>query len=201
MTLVAAKTASRYVDDEVVQRLLKAMDFTVFFATAMFYTATFASRPDAPNGTSIIAFFSLALTFLCLLLLRNLGLYKASALVNGGWTFLKSAAAVNIAGVAAYKSFDYFLKRFGLSLAGTIEPKPGIEPSPTHINALIPRAKSEGVKLVIIEPNRRRSTPEYLAKAIGAKLMVLPALVGGNDQAKDYLQLFDYNVRQLTGAR
>lgn len=109
MTLVAAKTASRYVDDEVVQRLLKAMDFTVFFASAMFYTATFASRPDAPNGTSIIAFFSLALTFLCLLLLRDLGLYKASALVNGNRTFLKSAAAVIIAGAAAYKSLDYFL--------------------------------------------------------------------------------------------
>src|SRR3990170_457668 len=109
MTSVAAKTSSRYVDDEVVQRLLKAMDFTVFLATAMFYTATFASRPDAPNGTSIIAFFSLALAFLCLLLLRDLGLYKASALVNGYWTFLKSAAAVIIAGAAAYKSLDYFL--------------------------------------------------------------------------------------------
>jgi Undecaprenyl-phosphate glucose phosphotransferase len=107
MTLVAAKTASRYVDDEVVQRLLKALDFTVFFATTMFYTATFAVH--APNGTSIIAFFSLALTFLCLLLLRDLGLYKASAMVNGGWTFLRSAAAVIIAGAAAYKSLDYFL--------------------------------------------------------------------------------------------
>ena len=75
MTAVAAKAASRYVDGEVVQRLLKALDFTVFFATTMFYTTTFAVR-DTPNGTSIIAFFSLALTFLCLLLMRDLGLYK-----------------------------------------------------------------------------------------------------------------------------
>jgi Undecaprenyl-phosphate glucose phosphotransferase len=107
MTLVAAKTASRYVDDEVVQRLLKAMDFTVFFATTMLCTATFTAH--VPNGTSIIAFFSLALTYLCLLLLRDLGLYKASAMVNGGWTFLRSASAVIIAGAAAYKSLDYFL--------------------------------------------------------------------------------------------
>ena len=49
------------------------------------------------------------MTFLCLLLLRDLGLYKASALVNGGWTFLKSAATLIIAGGAAYKSLDYFL--------------------------------------------------------------------------------------------
>jgi Undecaprenyl-phosphate glucose phosphotransferase len=107
MTAVAAKAASRYVDGEVVQRLLKALDFTVFIATMMFYTATFTLH--APNGTSIIAFFSLALTFLCLLLLRDLGLYKASALVNGGWTFLKSAATLIIVGSVAFKGLDYFL--------------------------------------------------------------------------------------------
>src|SRR5688572_3704229 len=44
--------------------------------------------------------------------------------------------------VTYHKSFDYFLKRFGLELVGTLEPKPGIEPSPTHINGLIPRVKS-----------------------------------------------------------
>ena len=107
MTAVAAKAASRYVDGEVVQRLLKALDFTVFIAITMFYTAT--STLHAPNGTSIIAFFSLALTFLCLLLLRDLGLYKASALVNGGWTFLQSAATLIIAGSVAFKGLDYFL--------------------------------------------------------------------------------------------
>lgn len=105
----AAKAASRYVDGEVVQRLLTVLDFTVFFATAMFFTTSFAGRFDNPNGVSIIAFFSLALTFLCLLLLRDLGLYKASALVNGGWTFLKSAATLIIAGCAAFKGLDYFL--------------------------------------------------------------------------------------------
>jgi zinc/manganese transport system substrate-binding protein len=103
--------------------------------------------------------------------------------------------------VTYHKSFDYFLKRFGLELVGTIEPKPGIEPSPTHINQLIPRAKSEGVNYVIIEPNRPRRTPEYVAEAIGAKLMLLPAQVGGNEHIKTYFDLFDYNVSQFTNAR
>ncbi len=109
MTAVAAKAASRYVDGEVVERLLKALDFSVFFSTAMFYTASFADRFDTPNGVPIIAFGSLALAFLSLLLLRDLGLYKATALVNGGWTFLKSAATLIIAGCAAFKALDYFL--------------------------------------------------------------------------------------------
>jgi len=43
-----------------------------------------------------------------------------------------------------------------------LEPKPGIEPSPTHINSLVPRAKEAGVKLVIIEPYRPRKTAEHV---------------------------------------
>jgi len=99
-----------------------------------------------------------------------------------------------------HKSFDYFLERFGLVLAGTIEPKPGIEPSPTHINALIPRAKEQGVKLVIIEPNRPRKTPAYVAESTGAKLVILPGLVGGAEKAKDYFALFDFDVGQIVEA-
>lgn len=99
-----------------------------------------------------------------------------------------------------HKSFDYFLERFGLVLVGTLEPKPGIEPSPTHLNALIPRAKEAGVKLVLIEPNRPRKTPTYVAEAIGAKLVAIPGLVGGAEKAGDYLALFDYDVARITEA-
>jgi ABC-type Zn uptake system ZnuABC Zn-binding protein ZnuA len=102
--------------------------------------------------------------------------------------------------ITYHKSFDYFLERFGLVLVGTIEPKPGIEPSPTHINALIPRAKEQGVKLVIIEPNRPRKTPTYVAESIGAKLLVLPTSVNGNEKVKDYFDLFDYDVAQIVTA-
>ena len=102
--------------------------------------------------------------------------------------------------VTYHKSLTYFLERFGLMLAGTIEPKPGVEPSPSYINALIPRLKTEGVKLVMIEPFRPRKTPEYVAQAIGAKLLLLPGSVGGNEQAKDYFSLFDYDVSQVATA-
>jgi zinc/manganese transport system substrate-binding protein len=102
--------------------------------------------------------------------------------------------------VTCHKSFDYFLERFGFELVGTVEPKPGVEPSPTYINALLPRIKNAGVKLVIEEPFRPRKTPEYIAQAIGARLLVLPEKVGGNDKVKDYFSLFDYNVAQISAA-
>jgi ABC-type Zn uptake system ZnuABC Zn-binding protein ZnuA len=99
-----------------------------------------------------------------------------------------------------HRSFDYFLERFGFVLVGTIEPRPGLEPSPAHINALIPKAKEAGVKLVLIEPNRPRRTPTQVAEAIGARLVLLPILVGGADKANDYVALFDYNVARLVEA-
>jgi zinc/manganese transport system substrate-binding protein len=102
--------------------------------------------------------------------------------------------------VTYHKSCDYFLDRFGLVLAGTLEPRPGLEPSPTHINSLILRAKEEGVKLVLIEPNRPRRTPSHVAESIGARVLTLPILVGGTEKAGDYLALFDYDVALVAEA-
>jgi len=102
--------------------------------------------------------------------------------------------------VTYHKSFDYFIDHFGLELAGTIEPKPGIEPSPTHISALIPRVKEQGVKLIMVESFRPRKTPEYVAKASGAKLLLLPGSVDANEKVKDYFALFDYDVAQIVQA-
>ncbi|HEY0456286.1 MAG TPA: metal ABC transporter substrate-binding protein [Verrucomicrobiae bacterium] len=102
--------------------------------------------------------------------------------------------------VTYHKSFTYFLERFGLELAATIEPKPGIEPSPSYINGVLPKLKSEGVKLVLIEPFRPRKTPEYVAQTIGAKLVLLPGSVGANEKTKDYMALFDYDIAQIVAA-
>jgi ABC-type Zn uptake system ZnuABC Zn-binding protein ZnuA len=102
--------------------------------------------------------------------------------------------------VSYHKSFNYFLERFGFELVGTIEPKPGIEPSASYVNALIPRLKDKQVKLVIIEPFRPRKTPEYVAQTIGARLLILPDKVGGNENAKDEISLFDYDVTQIAAA-
>jgi zinc/manganese transport system substrate-binding protein len=99
-----------------------------------------------------------------------------------------------------HKSFEYLAARYGFEIVGQIEPKPGLEPSPTHISALIPQAKAAGAKLVLMEPNRARKTPQFVADAIGAKLVVLPGLVGGSPEAKTCCDLIDCNLRALLKA-
>jgi zinc/manganese transport system substrate-binding protein len=103
--------------------------------------------------------------------------------------------------VAAYhKSYNYFFERYGLELVGTLEPKPGIEPSPSYVSSLVPKLKSAGVKLILIEPFRPTKTPEYVAHAIEGKVIRLASSVGGNENVKDYFALFDYDVAQIANA-
>ena len=102
--------------------------------------------------------------------------------------------------VTYHKTFPYFANRFNLNVVGSLEPKPGIPPSPTHINSLIPKMKNEGVKLILIEQFRERKVPEFVAAQTGAKVVILPIMVGGQKETDDYLALFDYTINQIVSA-
>lgn len=99
--------------------------------------------------------------------------------------------------VTYHKTFSYFAQRFNLNVVGELEQKPGIPPSPTHINNLIPMMKNGGVKLIIIEEFRERKTPEFVASQTGAKIVVLPIMAGGQKETEDYLSFFDYNIGKI----
>jgi ABC-type Zn uptake system ZnuABC Zn-binding protein ZnuA len=99
-----------------------------------------------------------------------------------------------------HKTYPYFAQRFGLEIVGELEPKPGIEPSPAHLRKLIPHARDSQVKFIVIESFRPHRTAETVAKEIGARVLILPDKVGAVEKVKDYFDLFDYAVAQLTAA-
>jgi zinc/manganese transport system substrate-binding protein len=100
--------------------------------------------------------------------------------------------------ITYHKSYEYFAAAFGLEVIGQLEPKPGIEPSATHIAQLVQRAKEAGVKFVLVEPYRPRRAAEQVAEAVGARMVVLPDKTGSTPEAKDYISLFDAIVSRLT---
>lgn len=102
--------------------------------------------------------------------------------------------------ITYHKSWTYFARRFGLDVVGYVEPKPGIPPSPAHINQLITLMKQEKVRLIIMEPYFSRSIPDLLSRETRAKVLVLPPSVGGAEGIKTYFDLFDYLIGQLTTA-
>ena len=56
------------------------------------------------------------------------------------------------------------------------------------------------IKLVLVEPFFDLKTPNAIARATGAEVLVLPPSVGGVKDASDYFALFDYNINLLITA-
>lgn len=102
-------------------------------------------------------------------------------------------------GVVVYhNSWPYFMQRFGLVTVGYLEFKPGIPPTPRHIEELIRTMKSKGVKILIKEEFYENRTPKKVAKETGAVIAVLET---ETEEAKgDYFSLFEGNIHRLAGA-
>jgi ABC-type Zn uptake system ZnuABC Zn-binding protein ZnuA len=99
--------------------------------------------------------------------------------------------------ISFHKSWSYFAHWLGLEIAGEVEPKPGIPPSPSHTAEVIQLVRSAGIKAILVEPFYDLSAPDQIARATGAKVLVLPTSIGGVDQAKDYISMMEYNITTL----
>ncbi len=102
--------------------------------------------------------------------------------------------------VVVHETWPYFARRFGLVVVAAVEPTPGVPPSPAALGALEERMRASGVRLLIAEPYASPGLVRQLASRSGARVVVLVPSVGGDPEARDYLALFDLNVRRLAAA-
>jgi len=102
--------------------------------------------------------------------------------------------------VAVHDTWPYFARRFGLVVAGTVEERPGIPPSPAYVATLIERMRASGVRLVVAEPGAPASLVRRIADGAGARVVTLAPSVGADPEAGDYLALFETNVTRLAAA-
>jgi len=101
---------------------------------------------------------------------------------------------------AYHNSWPYFEQRFGCKIAGFVEPKPGIPPSPKYLVQVIKAMKSKNIKIIIIEPYYPTKSAELVARNTGAIVVPIASEVGGQPGVDDYFQLFDYDVNELIKA-
>lgn len=102
--------------------------------------------------------------------------------------------------VVYHNSWIYFLSRFGLNQIGTVEDRPGIPPSPTHLANLIRRMKDARVNVLILETWSDRKLAERIATEAGARVVVLAHTVGALKGTNDYLGMLEHNVNALAQA-
>jgi len=118
---------------------------------------------------------------------------------TAGWT--KAMEPFRGAKVIVYHpQWIYLLTRFGLVQANTLEDRPGIPPSPSHVARVIRQMKDERIKVIIVEPWNDLRLATRIADEAGGRAIVLAPMVGGVKQAENYISTIDYNVRTLAEA-
>ncbi len=96
--------------------------------------------------------------------------------------------------------WPYFAHRFGLVIAGHMEPKPGIPPTTQHLQDLVRRMQTDAIKIVITSAYYDPRHGQFLAKHTGAQVLALANQVGARPGTDDYIAMIDYNVKQLAAA-
>ena len=102
--------------------------------------------------------------------------------------------------VTFHRTWSYFLSEFGMHYIGTLEPVPGVQPSPSHLIQLSQLMKKENVRLILQANYYRDKFANLLSDKTGARVLSLPPGVGGVPEAGDTIKLFDYLINTITKA-
>lgn len=129
---------------------------------------------------------------------RDAYLAKLDAKIAGWQALLQPFAGTKF--VSYHEHWPYFASRFKLDYVGTIELKPGIDPTPRHIEDLVTQMKADHVPIVIREPQFPEKVPTLIARQTGAKLITLPIMPGGVPHTDTYIEMMDYIVHTFAGA-
>jgi len=116
-----------------------------------------------------------------------------------GWE--KAAAPLRGTPVLVHhKSFVYLANWLGLQEVGTLEPKPGVEPSSGHLSALLAAQQTRPARVVLRTAYQPEGPSRWIADKTGIPALMLPYTVGGSERAGDLFGLFDDSVQRLLQA-
>lgn len=101
--------------------------------------------------------------------------------------------------VTYHKNYNYFLRRFGLYQYGTLEARPGIPPSASHVSNLIKSMQKDKIRAVLIESIYPRRWPDFVKRQTNINYVIAPVSVS-NLNPGSYLNLIDRLVDATTEA-
>lgn len=99
--------------------------------------------------------------------------------------------------ITHHKSFSYLINWLGLRSIGTIEPKPGIAPSSSHLTKLLDLIEAEQPIALIRSPYVDSKPSKWLAEKASVPAIVLPYTAAPGHTTTDLFQLFDRSIQLL----
>ena len=102
--------------------------------------------------------------------------------------------------VTYHKDFVYLAERFNLVVVETLEPKPGIAPSPAHVAKVISRMRAEKARVILVQPYQNRKTAQTVARQTDAVVLDIAQQPGAIPNTATYFDFMDHIVRTLATA-
>ena len=127
--------------------------------------------------------------------------YQGSPLASrlGGW--LKQGLPFRGKRVVCYhKEWDYFSREFQIPCIDYVEPKPGIPPTPSHVQEVITEMKEQKIQVLLSTNYYDRNQVQEVAARTGAQAVIVPGNVEGAPGVNTYLDLVNVWVTDLARA-
>lgn len=96
-----------------------------------------------------------------------------------------------------HSSWVYFADQYGIKIAGYVEPKPGIPPTPSHNADVINLIKKGGVKVIVMENYYSDAAPNQISQITGVKVLKVPVGIYGMEGIDSYFKMMDYIIDQI----
>lgn len=112
----------------------------------------------------------------------------------------QAAPLKGVSVVSQHKAFVYLYDWLGIREVAVLEPKPGVEPSPAHLQSVLATLKGRPARMVLYAAYQDVRPSDWLARNAGIPAVKIPFTVGGTEGAKDLFGLFDDTIARLLAA-
>ncbi len=109
----------------------------------------------------------------------------------------EAAPLKGLAVVVHHKNMLYLDRWLGIREVGSLEPKPGLPPTTSHLSELLASLRKDPAKAVVRAAYNDPRAAEWLSENAKIPAVTLPYTVGGTDKAKDLFSLFDDTLARL----
>ena len=102
--------------------------------------------------------------------------------------------------VIHHKTFSYLIDWLELTEVASLEVKPCIPPTASHLKGLLQQFKSKSPDVIIRTPFDPGDGSMWLSDKINTPAIIMPYTINGNDNSADLFALFENSINLLKGA-
>ena len=99
--------------------------------------------------------------------------------------------------VVQHKAFTYLIDWLGMKEIAALEPKPGVEPTTSHLAEVLETLQKQPAKMVLRAAYQSDRASQWIAERAKIRAVALPFTVGGDDEARDLFAYFDDTIARL----